>query len=590
MAPASTVPPKFSFLGRPPPRIGFLVDWLMDPYQTAVLRGARAAAEERGAQLVSYPGGVLGAPQSNGLVRNHLFELARHGKLDAVVVLSGTLGNHQGVTGLAEFCGAFGEIPVVSIAVEIPGHSVVQVDNGVGTRDAIEHLIRVHGLRRIAFIRGPEANAEAEARFAAYREVLERHQIPFDDALVAPGRFQRACGEDAVRTWLDERKIRIEELDAIAGAADLMVLGALDELTRRNLRVPDDVALVGFDDIEVARFTTPPLSTVRQPLYEQGHEAVRLALAQLAMGRKVERIELATRFVARRSCGCATRERAEESSPPPSPRLSLEAALVARRAVLRAELSRASRGSFAAAGAGWEERLLNALADEVRGDEGVFVDAYYRVVQAVLSSAGDLSVCHAVIGALRRQLLRAVGDDPAMLRKIEGLLHEMRVVTSEALERYQANQRIAAEGWARALSEVSARLVTSFDYELVGRRIREELPRLGIRSCFIARYVDELHAEIVAGYLEPGGEELPRLRFVASEIVPRALTDGPSAPQWVVVPMIFEEQPFGFSVFELGVGEGHVYEALTEIIGAALRGAGLTALIARARESGHPIA
>lgn len=588
--PLPAAPPKFSLFGRAPARIGFLVDWLMDPYQSAVLRGARAAAAERGATLVTYPGGVLGAPHRNGSPRNHLFDLARHGKLDALVILSGTLGNYEGPSGLASFCGSFRELPVVSIAVEVPGHSVVQVDNRVGMRDAVEHLIRVHERRRIAFIRGPSANGEAEARYEAYREALEKNGIPFDDALVAPGRFQRQCGEDAVRLWLDERNIPVEELDAIAGAADLMVLGALDELTQRRVRVPDDVALIGFDDVEQARFATPPLSTVRQPLFEQGHEAVRMALQQLTTGRQEEHLELPTRFIGRRSCGCSSREGVDESSPPSSPRLSLEAVLVARREVLRAELARASRGSFAAAGAGWENRLLNALADELRGANGAFVDAYYRVVQAVLSSAGDLGVCHAVIGALRRQLLRAAGDDAAVLRRVETLLHDLRVVTSEVLERFQANQRLHAEGWARELSQVSAQLVTSFEFEVLGRRIREQLPRLGIRSCFVARYVDAAHAELVAGYSEVGGEELPSTRYPAAEVIPSALWPVASLSQWIVMPMLFEEQPFGFAVFELGVSEGHVYESLAEIIGASLRGAGLTALIARARESGHPLA
>lgn len=580
--------PQFSLFGKSAPRIAFLVDWLMDSYQSAVLQGARAAALERGVHLVTVPGGVLGAPEANGEQRNHLFDLVSAGQLDALIVLSGTLGNHRGVAGLIEFLEPFRGKPVVSIAVEVPEYSVVQVNNAAGMLEAVEHLIRVHELRRIAFIRGPAVNAEAEVRFEAYLQALERSGIPYDDRLVAFGKFQRACGEDAVRLWLDERGIGVGDLDAVVGAADLMVLGALDELTRRRIRVPDDVALVGFDDIEQARFTTPPLSTVRQPLFEQGHEAVRIALGQLSTGVTAERVELSTRFIGRRSCGCFAREPVHESTPPSSPRLSLEALLVARRAVLRAELSRASRGSFAAAGSGWEERLLNALADELGGREGAFVEAYDRVLQAVLSSAGDLSVCHAVVGALRRQLLRSVGD-AATLRRLETLFHELRVITSEVLERFQANQRIQAEAWARALSQVSAQLVTSFEAERLSRCVRDHLPRLGIRSCFIARYVDQKDAELVTGYLEPGGEELPSVRYPAAELVPRGLWGDRTTSQLVVMPLAFDGQPFGFAVFELGQGEGHVYEALAEIIAAALRGAGLTALIARARESGHPL-
>jgi len=590
-----SVRPKFSLLHQPPPRVGLFVDWLMDPYQTAVLAGARAAAEEWGASLIAFPGGILGSPHRNGAQRNHLFDVAGREQLDAVVVLGGTLGNHLGVEALAELCAQFRGKPVVSIAVEVPGCSLVRVNNGAGMREALEHLIRQHSRRRVAFIRGPRANAEAEARFSAYREALEGAGLPLDEALVAPGAFQRSCGRDAVRHWLDERRIPVGELDAIVGAADLMVLGALDELTERGVRVPEDVALVGFDDIDQARFTTPPLSTVRQPLFEQGREAVRMALLQIngeqstGSQREPERLELPTRFVGRRSCGCFSREPAEGSFPPISSRLSLNAQLVARRQILRAELARASRGSFTGAGAGWEDRLLNALAEELDGRSGAFVDAYYRVLQAVMVAGGDLSVCHPVIGALRRQLLALVGDDAVTLRRVEHLLHELRVMTSEILERHQAMQRIQAEARARELSQVSARLVAALEFDRLTASIREELPRLGIGSCLVVRYVDAEHVEPVAGYL-PGGEEVPRSRYPAKEIVPRAIFDEAAAVQLTLIPLSFDGHPFGYVVFELGQLDGHVYESLGEIIGAALRSAGLTAILARTTGSSHPLA
>lgn len=589
-----SVRPKFSLLHQPPPRVGLFVDWLMDPYQAAVLAGARAAAEEWGAGLIAFPGGVLGSPHRNGAQRNHLFGLAGREQLDAIVVLGGTLGNHLGVDALAELCTTFSGKPVVSIAVEVPDCSLVRVNNGAGMRDAVEHLIRQHACRRVAFIRGPRANAEAEARFTAYREALEGAGLPFDEALVAPGVFQRSCGRDAVRCWLDERQIPVSELDAIVGAADLMVLGALDELTERGVRVPDDVALVGFDDIDQARFTTPPLSTVRQPLFEQGREAVRMALQQLdgeqpSAPREPERLELSTRFVGRRSCGCFSREPMEGSFPPIASRLSLNAQLVARRQILRAELARASRGCFTGAGAGWEDRLLNALAEELEGRAGVFIDAYYRVLQAVMVAGGDLSVCHPVIGALRRQLLVLVGDDAFTLRRVEHLLHELRVMTSEVLERHQAMLRIQAEARARELSWVSARLVAALEFDRLAASIREELPRLGIGCCLVVRYTDAEHVESVAGYLA-GGHEVPRSRYPAREIVPRALFDDPVAPQLTLIPLSFDGHPFGYVVFELGQLDGHVYESLGEIIGAALRSAGLTAILARTTGSSHPLA
>src|SRR5262249_39045631 len=152
-----------------------------------------------------------------------------------------------GAARLGEYCARFRPMPMCSIAVELDGMSSVCVDNEVGVALGVRHLARLHGMQRIAFVRGPAANAEAEQRFRAYRDALAECGIPFDPALVADGDFQPESGKEAVRLFVTERKLA---LDAIVAANDAMALGALDELDRLGIRVPEQVALVGFDDID----------------------------------------------------------------------------------------------------------------------------------------------------------------------------------------------------------------------------------------------------------------------------------------------------------------------------------------------------
>ena len=168
-------------------------------------------------------------------------------------------------------------------------------------RQALEHLIVRHGCRRIAFIRGPSVNAEAEHRYAIYRPVLEERGLAFDPTLVCEGTFEKSAGEAAVELLVDERKV---QFDALAAANDYMALGAIPALQERDLQVPSDVAVVGFDDIEDARFSTPPLTTVRQPLYQQGEAALELVLAQLEGAQVAPQTTAATELVVRLSCGC----------------------------------------------------------------------------------------------------------------------------------------------------------------------------------------------------------------------------------------------------------------------------------------------
>src|SRR5262249_43510638 len=138
--------------------------------------------------------------------------------------------------------------------------------------------IEVHHKRRIAFIRGPTFSPEAETRFTAYQATLESHGIPFDPALTVEGDFSHFMGLHAMRTLLERRL----PIDAVVCANDGMAFGAMQALKGRGLRVPDDLAVVGFDDMEAGQFAQPTLTTVRQPTRKQARAAVEILLAKLA--------------------------------------------------------------------------------------------------------------------------------------------------------------------------------------------------------------------------------------------------------------------------------------------------------------------
>src|ERR1700744_4989006 len=160
--------------------VGFLVDALGDSYQWAILKGALDAAKDRGANLLCFEGGAFPADADDGLI-----SLIGPEGVDGLVVLAGALGNEVGADALRAICERFRPLPMCFVALDVPGFSSVSVDNNVGAREVLGHLVVHHGMRRVAFVRGPEANTEAERRFAAYRDVLAGTSIPFDPALVA---------------------------------------------------------------------------------------------------------------------------------------------------------------------------------------------------------------------------------------------------------------------------------------------------------------------------------------------------------------------------------------------------------------------
>ncbi len=190
-------------------------------------------------------------------------------------------------------------IPAVSVGrpaddVALP---YVDADNLGGARDAVAHLVQ-RGRRRIATITGRLDMDAAVCRLAGYREALAAAGLPADDRLVARGDYTEAGGGRAMRALLR----RVPDLDAVFAASDLMASGALHVLADEGRRVPEDVAVVGFDDSTVARHTRPRLTSVRQPTAAMGRRMVRLLGEAMRPGAPApESIVLPTRLVVRAS-------------------------------------------------------------------------------------------------------------------------------------------------------------------------------------------------------------------------------------------------------------------------------------------------
>jgi phosphoserine phosphatase RsbU/P len=565
----------------PAPTIGLLVDCLEDSYQWSVLRGAIDAAYDHGARLLCFAGGVLEAPPGQGGDRNGVFDLAGPKTVDALVVMSGAIGNRIGPERLREFCERYRPLPMCSIAVELGEMSSVSIDNESGMRVAIEHLIRAHDMKRIAFVRGPTANAEAERRFCVYKEALASAGVPFVPDLVAIGDFEPSGGRAAVRTLLKERKLSAEGVDAIVAANDATALGVLDELASMGLRVPDQIAVVGFDDIEESRFTIPSLTTVRQPLYEQGRDAVRIVLDQLRNGAPPERVVRRTELVTRRSCGCLAPHAASSrgSIVPPS-NLGFEAALVESHQIILAAMSRASRGDLSAAGSGWAERLLNAFVEQIRGDvPDAFALCYDDLTRRLSAGEADLSVCNDVLSALRARALPCFARDVQRSARVEDVLHEARVTTAEVMDRGQALRRMRAEKRARSLGRAASAIASSHDLDELSRAVEEHLPPLGITRCYVATYSgtsgDGRLARLAlvhtpkARHAEPPSWQLQPIEDILRQHVMPSTGEHALA----VLPTVFRGEELGVVVLELEAVDGYLYETLRDVFTAALAGA-----------------
>ncbi|WP_322798464.1 LacI family DNA-binding transcriptional regulator [Thermoflexus sp.] len=272
-----------------------LPKFFSDPYFPAVLRGISDALTERGYHLMLS----LLSPQQE----EDFYQRALRGRLvDGIIVISAQITDPLIRQAYQE------GLPVISVGryPQEPGVSYVDVDNVGGGRMATDHLLRL-GRRRIATIAGPQTRAPGIDRLEGYRAALRAWGIDPPPEWIAEGDFTEIGGYVAMRRLLSARP------DAVFAASDLMAVGAMKAIREAGLRIPEDIAIVGYDDVELARFTDPPLTTVRQPIYELGRIAVRLLLSQLEEGaREPQQVVLPTELVIRASCGALQERGAPE--------------------------------------------------------------------------------------------------------------------------------------------------------------------------------------------------------------------------------------------------------------------------------------
>lgn len=247
--------------------IGVVLPEMYGDFFSEIIRGIDRVARPRGYHVLVS--GSHSDPEETEAVLHAL-----HGRVDGLVLMMPGPGADPLTRSLPR------GTPVILLNGP-PGsrHPTLSVDNRAGARLAVDHLLDL-GHRRIALIAGPEDNADAEERRRGYREALAARGLELDERLELPGDFREdsgfAAGEELAR-----RASRGNAPTAVFAANDAMAIGCLAGLRSKGLQVPEDLSLVGFDDVPNARYLTPALTTVRVPIAEVGGRAIERLLGSI---------------------------------------------------------------------------------------------------------------------------------------------------------------------------------------------------------------------------------------------------------------------------------------------------------------------
>ncbi len=554
-------------------RLLYLVDALDHDYQSGVTQGVVRAAQKMNADLMMLVGGKMVYTSKHLENRRFVYELAKPRDYDGVILLGTSLSSHEGMSAISPLIFNFASLPIVSIGLDIGKGCTILVNNADGMAKVTEHLLDVHHFKKFAYISGPEHNKEAQLRLRTFKEVLTKRHLHLAPEMLVWGGFTESSGEKAAAELIDKNKVDIRSVDVVVCANDSMAVGAMDEFKRRGIRVPHDVAVVGFDDIEAARYGDSPLTTVQQPLILQGEQAVERVLSSFG-GMVTGTIEVSPKLVVRRSCGCghALETPTLSTSPPGSSSETLDMIVARKRQNIEYDLAMLAERE--GVDAGWEkpfmDKVIEALAGAGYREVTQTVD---RMVRHSIAVGEGVHVWHTVIAALDKHLSLFVNPGTEESAKVETLLHRSRTAMAEAVEHFHASKVRELRNQTVTFNEAAIAMLTTLDANSLINAAAVHLPKLGIQTASISLFhrqnpessMMKRFLVLQDGKQNDSAESFPTSSIAAPELVegrPHAL---------VVEPLCFYDDLFGVAALEYGPTEGSLYEQLGAFFSAAVK-------------------
>jgi LacI family transcriptional regulator len=264
--------------------LALILSDLSGPFYSELIKGVQKVSMVNGYDLIACSS--IGGPNSTAL------KFLKEKRVDGAIVLANNISDEIIVESARE------RFPIVLLDRHLDGDFVinVEVDNYHGGFLATEYLIK-NGHREIAYISGPPDSRDSDLRFEGYKKALRDNGLSYQSKWNISGDFTREGGYHATKMLIMQGNLP----SAIFYANDEMAIGGLQVFEENGIKVPDEISVIGFDDIQLAQYVNPPLTTIRQPKYEMGALAVHL-MFQVLNGQEVEKnYKLSTELVERQS-------------------------------------------------------------------------------------------------------------------------------------------------------------------------------------------------------------------------------------------------------------------------------------------------
>jgi len=576
------------------PTIGVLAGWpvftgVPDSFLGHVFRGIQAAARDRNCNLLMACGIDSGRPAWPLLSPEVDFVPVGPSNTDGLIIVS-PFASEAGERYAQDLVSS--GFPVVFAGDRDAGPAVV-ADNTGGIRQALEHLVN-HGHQQIAFIAGRRSeHSDSGVRLQAFETELRSLNLPFNPNLVAYGSHHYEGGRQAIQQIIS----RGEKFTAIIASNDRSAIGVLDGLRKNGFMVPQDVALIGFDDRLEARALVPSLTTVHYPMFGLGYQAVELLMKAIKGDSVVnELVPIPTRLVIRESCGCLPGLPAsiqDEESQAQKPLEMTRGQVVSQLVqVMTVAVHNESLWLSQKEVAYLVQRLVEAFLLSLEKKEPLtFHLMIKQILERVSDRGDDLFAWQAAVTILRDQLplIRRVVSQQLPNPQEEDMLHQVRVAISDAARGRSTRSLLHQAREADQVGLMTSKFFTAHEEREIFDVLINDLPAIGIQDAIVGYYEAEGDDPVACSVLQTsvksnsGTSRLEEgVRFPSRKFSPDALNPLEQAYQLAVLPLKLYNELSGFVAFD--TSNLDPCADIVRQLGAALRGVRLYREAVEARQ------
>jgi PAS domain S-box-containing protein len=551
--------------------IGLFIDGLESDFHVDLVSSISDYAKENEINFICYITGRLDSTFEWEKNKNLLFDFIDENVIDGILVSVTTLANLSGKNRVEDIFQRFNKIPIVAISEKLCDFPAILVENKSPFEELIKHMVVDHGYKKLAFITGPDGATEAEARYGAYRKVLETYGIPFNEDLVVSGNFIIRSGYDAVRVLLDERKV---DFDAIVCANDNMAFGVMTEMKINRKIFPFPV--IGIDDRIYSKELQ--LTTLRYPTRDAGRSAIELLINKIKGEPVPNEIVLSMEVLIRESCGCNIHRNGKDTIDTHHTNL-IESSFDSQihQIIIKIINSIPKIGSLNEKIVSTRlKQIIHSIIEDTKNKcISKFREEWTDFINDALTGTLNLSLVHDILSLLRKYLLQFIREVD-ILAFIHNLFYHAELMLWTALNKQEAFNKILSRENSLSMDQLEFELAGSLNIDRKFDILEQRLPSFGIQNLFISLYEDMdcplLNSRLIFALhrgrrlsIEKGG-----IIFPTKELIPQIIISTIN-PYCLYVENLYRgNMNLGFVAIEYDTKIDNIYQKLHGIINDSL--------------------